>query len=295
MDPTIFASVDAFMDWYPWWFPVGAIFALFLALGAVFWIFFDSGQRGLSAILWKIAAVLSVVLIIPSVILAIQVLLGTAFITGLEQSAALLAWLGIAGAIIALVSLVLYSLGLGVGSGTKTCPDCGRELDASWEHCPYCGPPGPTAVAPVHSPPPPPPPPLVDPILSPPPKVMDSPPIAEMSGADDTMLMFTEPPELAWLIQLSGMRTGKDYRLGATANIGREASQNDIVIDDPKIGRQHARIRLVDGEFVLHDLASLNKTFVNDEETLKHVLEDGDRIRFADVEFYFMRVEKPED
>jgi hypothetical protein len=272
--------------------------ALVLALAAIFWVFFDSQRRGVDATLWKVIAVVSVILIIPSVILAIQVLTRSSLFPGLVQAATPLAWLGIIGGLAALVTLFAYSLGLGVGASAHVCPTCGQVLDSSWDRCPYCEPSSiPAAVAPEFSAPPPPPaqqPPIVETYPIPEPGPVNQVAELEMPGAAKTEFMVRVLPQLAWLIQLSGIRTGKDFRLGEVTNIGREASQNDIVVEDQKVGRQHARIRLVDDDFVLHDLASLNKTYVNGEEILKQVLTDGDKIRFADVEFFFMQIETPE-
>jgi len=50
---------------------------------------------------------------------------------------------------------------------------------------------------------------------------------------------------------------------GATATIGR-SSNNDIVIADQHVSRNHAVIRYRDGLFLISDLNSSNGTFVND-------------------------------
>ena len=108
-----------------------------------------------------------------------------------------------------------------------------------------------------------------------------------------TELLYREPPQLAWLVQRSGSRVGKEFRLGEVTNVGRDASQCDIVIDDSTVSRQHARVRLEDGRFVLYDLASSNGTFVNDQQVQKQPLLDGDRVRFGNVDFNFMEVKQP--
>ncbi|MCD6385058.1 FHA domain-containing protein, partial [Candidatus Sumerlaeota bacterium] len=45
-------------------------------------------------------------------------------------------------------------------------------------------------------------------------------------------------------------------------NIGR-ARDNDIVIENLAVSRNHARIRRVEGKYILTDLNSANGTFVN--------------------------------
>jgi pSer/pThr/pTyr-binding forkhead associated (FHA) protein len=115
------------------------------------------------------------------------------------------------------------------------------------------------------------------------------------AGPAKTELIRKEPEQMAWLVQRSGPRTGKEFRLGEVTNIGRDASQCDIVVDNSTVSRQHARVRLEDGRFVLYDLASSNGTFVNDERVQKQPLLDGDKVRFGDVDFSFMEVRETKE
>jgi len=59
--------------------------------------------------------------------------------------------------------------------------------------------------------------------------------------------------------------------------IGR-VEQNDIPIKNLAVSRQHARITLEKGDYVLEDLDSLNGTFVNDKKVSKCILRDRDEI-----------------
>lgn len=68
----------------------------------------------------------------------------------------------------------------------------------------------------------------------------------------------------------------------AIINIGRKL-ENHIAIDDPRISRQHAQLRAVNGHFVLVDLNSLGGTFVNGQRTKECVLYPGDLISLAGV------------
>lgn len=65
-------------------------------------------------------------------------------------------------------------------------------------------------------------------------------------------------------------------------NIGRKLD-NDIVIHDPNISRNHAQIRMVEGQFLLLDLNSTGGTLVNDQPAQKSVLYSGDTISMAGV------------
>lgn len=69
-------------------------------------------------------------------------------------------------------------------------------------------------------------------------------------------------------------------------NIGRRL-ENHVVIDDPRISRNHAQLRAIKGRFVLFDLNSTGGTFVNGQRTSQTVLYPGDVISLAGVALIF--------
>ncbi|CAN5184054.1 DUF3662 and FHA domain-containing protein [soil metagenome] len=60
-------------------------------------------------------------------------------------------------------------------------------------------------------------------------------------------------------------------------SIGRDP-QNDVVLDDRRVSRKHAEIRLRLGRYTLYDLQSTNGTFANGRRIAEVVLSDGDRV-----------------
>ncbi len=68
--------------------------------------------------------------------------------------------------------------------------------------------------------------------------------------------------------------------------IGRD-QQNDVVLDDPRVSRKHAEIRLRLGRYTLYDLQSTNGTYVNGRRVAEVVLNDGDRISVAGLDLLF--------
>jgi hypothetical protein len=273
MDPTVFGRLRLIWEWYNW----GVFVAFVLALAATFWVFFDSQRRGRESILWKVVAVVSLILVIPSVILRIDPTLALSVLGAVEP----LAYLGILAGVAALITIFAYSLGVAVQ------PSVPEPLPA----VPYAPPPPPAPPPPA---PPAPAPPPVDPLPTAAPAAPPWSAPGPVAGAPaKTELLRKEPPQLSWLIQRSGPRAGREYRLGELTNVGRDASQSDIVIDDSTVSRQHARVRLEEGRFVLYDLASSNGTFVNDQQIQKQPLLDGDRVRFGSVDFNFMEVKQP--
>jgi hypothetical protein len=69
-------------------------------------------------------------------------------------------------------------------------------------------------------------------------------------------------------------------------NIGRRID-NNLVIDDPRVSRLHAQLRLIKGKFVLFDLDSAGGTFVNNERIQQYLLHPGDVISLAGVILVF--------
>ncbi|HTX90144.1 MAG TPA: FhaA domain-containing protein [Anaerolineales bacterium] len=69
-------------------------------------------------------------------------------------------------------------------------------------------------------------------------------------------------------------------------NIGRRLD-NHVVIDDPRVSRAHAQLRVVRDRFVLFDLDSSGGTFVNGQRTNQSVLYPGDVISLAGVTLIF--------
>ncbi len=65
-------------------------------------------------------------------------------------------------------------------------------------------------------------------------------------------------------------------------NVGRRRD-NAIVLDDPRVSRQHCQLRFRLGQFVLYDLGSRGGTFVNSTRITECALRPGDVISLAGV------------
>lgn len=72
----------------------------------------------------------------------------------------------------------------------------------------------------------------------------------------------------------------------SVVNIGRRL-ENQLVVDDPRVSRNHAQLRAIKGRFVLFDLNSTGGTFVNGQRTSQTVLYPGDVISLAGVALIF--------
>ena len=269
MDATIFGQTGLSWEWYNW-----AVYLAFaITLAVALWILYDAQRKYKEAILWRIVTVVAAIFVIPSLVLAIDGRFSASPLAlKMLNAVDFLPYLGILGGLAALLALIGYVGGWGVE-----------------EYPPVVAPPPPPTAA---APPPPPPVPPTEPVVPP---VYPSPAVAPAPAPAETKLLRREPPRMAWFVVRSGPRAGKEFRLGEITSIGRDAMQNDIAIDDEAVSRQHARVKLEDGQFVLYDLASTNGTFVNGEQIYRHVLADGDRITIGETEFIFMEVKEKKE
>lgn len=94
----------------------------------------------------------------------------------------------------------------------------------------------------------------------------------------------------AWLVLRRPGGGGPVYRLDKPViHIGRHIS-NDIVVNDRRVSRYHAEIRLEGDQFVLYDLGSLNGLGVNGVVTHGPVpLRHNDQIAVGNHDFIFQR------
>lgn len=86
-------------------------------------------------------------------------------------------------------------------------------------------------------------------------------------------------PPRAFLI-VDGQRTITVEQ--AVMTIGRRL-ENQLVINDPRVSRSHAQLRLRFGRHVIYDLGSTGGTFVNSRRIVECVLQPGDVISLGGV------------
>lgn len=96
-------------------------------------------------------------------------------------------------------------------------------------------------------------------------------------------------PENAFFL-IDGIRF---YPLVKTViNIGRRL-ENDLVIDDPRVSRNHAQLRATEGHYVLVDLSSTSGTFVNGNRVSETILYPNDTISLGGVKLTFHQDDPP--
>jgi diguanylate cyclase (GGDEF)-like protein len=72
-----------------------------------------------------------------------------------------------------------------------------------------------------------------------------------------------ESANRALLLVLSGPAVGNTYTIGPNCAVLGRGDGNEVLIPDPGISRQHARIALTDSGFTISDLGSSNGTFLD--------------------------------
>ena len=78
----------------------------------------------------------------------------------------------------------------------------------------------------------------------------------------------------------------------AVINIGRRL-ENDLVIDDPRVSRNHAQLRAVEGNYVLFDLNSTGGTFVNGSRISETIIYPNDSISLGGVILTYYQDDPP--
>jgi hypothetical protein len=136
------------------------------------------------------------------------------------------------------------------------CGQCQRELDKSWDRCPYCAQ-GQAAPAPMGSP-------------------------KTQAIALDAAGQGVGHQMLAWLVPLRGPQRGELFTLAPLSSIGTDVGCT-VVLMDQYMSSRHAEIKAEGGQWILHDLRSTNGTYVNDKRIERHELIDSDFVRFGQV------------
>ena len=95
------------------------------------------------------------------------------------------------------------------------------------------------------------------------------------------------------LTVVDGLNPGKEYFFDQNVTVGR-VENNDIVLVEPGISRNHARVLDDYGVYMLEDLGSANGTRLNGEGlTGNEVLRDGDYITLSQTTLQFSQLNSP--
>ncbi len=99
----------------------------------------------------------------------------------------------------------------------------------------------------------------------------------------------TEPPKGA-PVALRGASesvAGRLFGLDQPRVLVGRSAHCDIVVNDPSISSEHARLASAPGGWVITNLLSTNGTFVNGKRATTVPLKHGDHVRIGRIEFVF--------
>lgn len=104
--------------------------------------------------------------------------------------------------------------------------------------------------------------------------------IDELHTGQDVPPVEDLEPGTAIIVVERGPNAGSRYLADQdVTQIGRH-SESDILLDDITVSRHHARLtRTRTGEFVVHDIGSLNGTYVNRRRVEDAVVRTGDELQ----------------
>jgi pSer/pThr/pTyr-binding forkhead associated (FHA) protein len=92
-------------------------------------------------------------------------------------------------------------------------------------------------------------------------------------------------PLSGWLVELKGNRAGKVYTIHEGKSCIGSGSDCELRILDGKLSRQHAFLTIVDSGCTIVDMGNGATLEVNNAETVKTTLIDGDIIKLGEASF----------
>jgi pSer/pThr/pTyr-binding forkhead associated (FHA) protein len=91
----------------------------------------------------------------------------------------------------------------------------------------------------------------------------------------------------ALLVVKRGPGAGSKFVLDKDVTTAGRHPESDIFLDDITVSRKHAELRRSEGKFSVHDLGSLNGTYVNRQQVDDTQLANGDEIQIGKFKLVF--------
>jgi pSer/pThr/pTyr-binding forkhead associated (FHA) protein len=97
----------------------------------------------------------------------------------------------------------------------------------------------------------------------------------------------------AMLVVRRGPNAGSRFLLDKDLVTAGRHPQSDIFLDDITVSRRHAEIRRKDGRFSVHDVGSLNGTYLNRERVEDADLSNSDELQVGKFKLVFFAGSRP--
>jgi pSer/pThr/pTyr-binding forkhead associated (FHA) protein len=111
----------------------------------------------------------------------------------------------------------------------------------------------------------------------------DAPSVEGQMGAVDAL-----PAGSALLVVKRGPNAGSRFLLDRDVTTAGRHPESDIFLDDVTVSRRHAEFRRDSFAFSVHDVGSLNGTYVNRERIDSAVLAGGDEVQIGKFRLVFL-------
>ena len=95
------------------------------------------------------------------------------------------------------------------------------------------------------------------------------------------------PPGSALLVVQRGPGAGSRYLLDSDLSTVGRHPESDIFLDDITVSRRHVEFRREDDTFRVHDVGSLNGTYLNGDRVDDAELQNGDEVRIGKFRLIF--------
>jgi pSer/pThr/pTyr-binding forkhead associated (FHA) protein len=99
-------------------------------------------------------------------------------------------------------------------------------------------------------------------------------------------------PGSALLVVKRGPNAGSRFLLDQDVTTAGRHPDSDIFLDDVTVSRRHVEFRRQGGGFVVHDVGSLNGTYVNRERIESAVLAGGDEVQIGKFRLVYLTAVK---
>lgn len=83
------------------------------------------------------------------------------------------------------------------------------------------------------------------------------------------------------LVRSDGRESGRTYLLDRRLITVGRSLENNIVLEDERVSRHHAQLRMIGNQFYILDLGSTNGTLVNGRRVREQIIGEGDEISFG--------------
>ena len=110
----------------------------------------------------------------------------------------------------------------------------------------------------------------------------------EDEAGDEVYLPLDELTEgQALLVVKRGPSAGSKILIDRDVTTVGRHPESDIFLDDVTVSRRHAEVRRKDGRFYVHDMGSLNGTYVNRDRVDNTQLASGDEVQVGKFKLVF--------